>query len=274
MTLSGPSTGSAALRVGATGDGNAAVSPRSRFWEVDMLRGLAVLGMVLFHLLFDLDYFQGGYHLSGRDMLLGKASACTFLFLVGLSLSLSCSRSKLLCGRCPSARYLARGARIFGLGMGITLITWIYPGKGIIIFGILHLIGLSIVLAYPFLAWPLPARPWVCLGAGMAVAALGVHLSRLAFGFPWLLWLGLVPRDFFTLDYFPVLPWFSLVLFGLCIGELAYPGYRRRLPLPDRSLQPGARWLELLGRHTLAIYLVHQPLMIALLELSGIIRII
>ncbi|NYT01391.1 MAG: DUF1624 domain-containing protein [Methanosarcinales archaeon] len=260
-------------KIGGRAEGNSAPASGARFWEVDLLRGLAVLCMVAFHLLFDLDYFQGGYQLTDRDLLLGKASASTFLFLVGLSLSLSCSRARILRGRCPFPRYLARGARIFALGMGITLATWIYPGEGVIIFGILHLIGLSIILACPFLAWPHPARPWICLAAALAVGAMGLHVDRMTVDFPWLLWLGLAPRGFFTLDYFPLLPWFALVLLGLWAGELAYPGYRRRIPLPDLTPGPGARWLVLPGRHPLAIYLVHQPLLIALLDLSGLINI-
>lgn len=76
----------------------------------------------------------------------------------------------------------------------------------------------------------------------------------------------------YSLDYLPVLPWFGVVLYDVGLGGLLYPGYRWRLSLLDRSTVSGCSWIRLLcylGRNSLAIYLVHQPLIILFLILAG-----
>jgi uncharacterized membrane protein len=76
--------------------------------------------------------------------------------------------------------------------------------------------------------------------------------------------------DFYSVDYFPVFPWFGVILVGMSLGSQLYPGYRRRIPVPDFSRSPFVIALAFLGRNSLAIYLVHQPVIIAILCLAGI----
>jgi len=187
--------------------------PTVRFWEVDLLRGCAILLMVLYHLVFDLNYFAV-YDIdvsSGFWLAVARLSASLFLLLVGLSLTLSHSRSRLLGqeDRFPF-RLLKRSAWILGLALGVTVVTYLFLGKGFIVFGVLHLIGLSLLLAYPFLR--LHGANFIF---GLLFILLGIYLQKIGVSFPWLLWLGLAPPGFYSVDYFPVFPWFGLILLGM-----------------------------------------------------------
>ena len=240
----------------------------TRFWEVDLLRGCAIILMVLYHLLFDLNYFAVyDIHVtSGIPLAMARTAASLFLLLVGLSLTLSYSRSRLM-GREEEflPHLLKRSGWTLGLAIGVTCVTYLAIGRGFIVFGVLHLIGLSLLLAYPFLR--LQKANFVF---GSAIILLGKYFGAFRVGFPWLLWLGLAPANFYSVDYFPVLPWFGVILLGMGLGSLLYPGYRRSFSLPDLSASDIAVVLTFLGQNSLAIYLVHQPLIIGLLYLCGV----
>ncbi len=244
-------------------------SPHFRFWELDFIRGLAVVMMVLYHFLYDLDYF-GGYPLnvrSGPWLYFAEATAAIFIVLVGASLTLSSSRArKEGASENLFARFFKRGLRIFSLGLVVTLATYLLIGRGFILFGVLHFIGVSIVLAYPFLR----LRTFN-LFAGSIFILIGIYLQGLTFNFPWLLWLGFVPDNFYTLDYFPIFPWFGLVLIGMYLGNRFYQDGKRGFELPDLSGSFMVNLLGTLGRNSLAVYLVHQPVIVATLFLVGII---
>ena len=201
-------------------------SLKVRFWEVDFLRGLATILMVLFHSVYDLDYFDVyDFDLSsGIWFYLARFTAALFLLLVGVSLFLSYSRARLL-GEEDRFRFrlLKRSIWILSLAMGITLVTYFSIGKGFIIFGVLHLIGISLLLAYPFLR-----LQWQNFVFGLFFIAAGLYLQKVNVEFPWLIWLGLAPQDFSSLDYVPIFPWFGVVLMGMGLGDLLYRNYRRR----------------------------------------------
>lgn len=243
-------------------------SPTVRFWEVDLLRGVAIVLMVLYHLVFDLDYFAV-YDIevsSGFWLAVARAAASLFLLLVGLSLTLSHSRARLSRQEDRfGQRLLKRSVWILSLALSITILSDLFIGEGFIVFGVLHLIGLSLLLAYPFLR--LQKANFIF---GLLFIVLGIYLQTISVSFTWLLWLGLAPQDFYSIDYFPVFPWFGMILMGMGLGSRLYPGYRRRIMLPDLSASTFVRSLAFLGRKSLAIYLIHQPVMIAFLYISGV----
>ncbi|HWQ19917.1 MAG TPA: heparan-alpha-glucosaminide N-acetyltransferase, partial [Methanotrichaceae archaeon] len=233
----------------------------TRFWELDMIRGLAAVMMVLYHMLFDLSYL-GGYNInvySGFWLRFAQATASIFIVLAGISLAISRSRAKER-GQDPFPRILRRGLWIFSLGMVITFVTYALFRDEFIIFGVLHFLGVSIVLAYPFLG-----LRFTNLIAGIGIISAGLYLQGLSISSPWLLWLGMAPKDFYTLDYFPLIPWFGLVLIGVFLGNELYGGQRRRAGLPDLYPYLPVRFLDFLGRNSLAIYLIHQPALIIIL---------
>ena len=241
----------------------------TRFWEIDLMRGLAIVLMVVFHLLYDLNYFIGyGFDLnSGLWMYVGRSAAILFILLSGISLSLSFSRTIILknTGQKVYLKYLKRGCRIFSWGMVITFMTWLFLGKGVIVFGILHFIGVSIILAYPFLRF----RDSKNFLTGVVIVLLGLYLGNFTFDSPWLLWLGLRPHDFYTLDYFPICPWLGVTLIGVSAGNFLYHGYTRRFNIREVSSYLPVRLGCMVGKNSLSIYLIHQPVLIGLLYLLG-----
>jgi uncharacterized membrane protein len=182
---------------------------------------------------------------------------------VGVSLTLSYSRAS----RCKSGKEifihnLKRGAGIFGWGLVITLVTATFLESGTIYFGILHLIGVSIIISYPFLK-----HRGFNLIAGLILLFAGIPMDAAYVDYPWLLWIGLKPHGFYTLDYFPLIPWFGLVLLGIYTGNSLYPDYKRSFRMCDCEGNAVVRLLEYLGKKSLLIYLVHQPVIVGMLLL-------
>jgi uncharacterized membrane protein len=237
-----------------------------RYWELDALRGLAITLMVAYHAAYDLTHF-GYYHANvfvGGWRIFGRTSAILFLLLVGCSLAISYARTPR-----PThdwgvwKRYLVRGLKLWGWGMVITAFTWIYTGQPVILFGILHLIGVSTILAYPFL-WlgSLSRRShWILLPVSLILIFLGIRLNAIPIGHPWLMWLGLRPPSLYQMDYFPLLPWLGVVLLGIFTGQVCYPFGQPGFALPDLVNRSGIRQLVWLGRRSLIIYLLHQPVL-------------
>ena len=245
-------------------------SRASRYWEVDFLRGVAVVMMIAFHALYDLDFFSVQVPVdvhSGAMPKFAEATASIFLLLVGVSLTISSSRARVR-GEDGSRRYIRRGVRIFSWGMAITLSTILLLGEGFVVFGILHLIGLSIMMSPPLLK-----RPRWALPLGSVAIAAGLMLRSFSTDSFLLLWLGLVPHHFQSVDYFPLLPWFGVVAVGIFLGDLLYPKGGRRFFTPDISKMTPARQICFLGRNSLAIYLLHQPIIMISMELLGVIDI-
>lgn len=242
-----------------------------RFWEIDAMRGVAIVMMITFHVVYDLDYFgdAGIGASSGFWRGFAQATATLFLLLVGISLTLSYHRAApRLDGMVLSLKYLLRGARIFVYGMAITVLTWLFLPDGIIMFGVLHCIGLSIVLAYPLLR-----RGWLSLVLGMACIAGGFAIQGVQADSNLLLWLGVRTGEMYMFDYFPLLPWLGVVLVGVFLGTKLYPQGERRVHLPDFSERPMIGLLAWMGQHSLAIYLVHQPLLVVVLAAAGAIEV-
>ena len=237
---------------------------KQRFWEIDFLRGLAILMMIVFHFFYDLNYFgvQRINLSSGFWWVFGRIIATTFILLVGISLTLSYSRVKKLKTRELFKKYFFRGLKVFGWGLIITAITWLFLKRGFIMFGVLHLIGVSIILAYPLLRM----KFWNLL-LGIGFILIGIYLENLVFNPYWLIWLGLKPYYFYTVDYFPIFPWFGVILIGLFLGNLFYPDGKQRLRIPDLSNFSFIKQICFLGRNSLLIYLLHQPILIIFLYL-------
>jgi uncharacterized membrane protein len=233
----------------------------SRFPEIDAARGIAILMMILFHTVFDLHFFGIApvNVATGFWRWFAMATASLFLLVVGISLVVSHARSATkLAGFARMKKFLFRGAGIFGLGLLVTLATWLYLHEGFIIFGILHLIGVSVMLSVLFFRF----RKYNIL-LGLLCIAGGFFIGTVQ-GPVWLLPLGIYPASFVSVDYTPLIPWFGAVLVGMGVGEFLYSGGIRRFSmphLPDRFEMP----LAFLGRYSLVIYLVHQPVIILLL---------
>lgn len=243
-----------------------------RFWEIDFVRGIAIVLMVTLHFFIDrqflkMDHYQFNWNLW---IFWQKITAALFLILVGVSLTVSRLNAVKFSPKKNLRlfnRFFKRGIMIFSLGLIITLVTKFYLGEGFIIFGVLHFIGIAIIFSYPFLT----LRVWNIV-FGLLVVAVGIYLSNLQFPFPWLLWAGLMPPNFESFDYFPIFPWFGVVLFGLALGNILYSQNGRSFMLYDLSNFAPIKYLIYLGKNSLVIYLIHQPLFILLLTVTKVLQ--
>lgn len=242
-------------------------NPGARYAEIDMLRGVAIVMMVIYHLMFDLAYFglTDVIFTNPFWFYFQRATAGLFIALVGVSLTLSATQRRRLGTpeREIFKQMVVRGMRIFAWGLLVTVVTGVVFGlEHAVKFGILHFIGVATILAWPFLR-----LKWFNLVAWIGLSLLWRWLQTVTVAGSWWIWLGLQPANHMYVDYFPLIPWFGVVLLGVFLGNLLYPDGKRRFPLIGSSARP-ALWLGFLGRHSLTIYLVHQPVLIGLLVLA------
>ncbi len=229
--------------------------PRGRIDAIDITRGAALVAMAIYHFAWDLEFF--GYAPAsmtavGGWKLFARCIASSFLFLVGVSLFLGHAKGI----RWPG--FLRRLAMIAGAALAISVVTYIAVPSGFIFFGILHQIALASVLGLAFLR--LPAV--VTMVAAAAVVAAPHYLRSEFFNDPWWWWTGLSESRPRSNDYVPVFPWFGAVLAGITAAKIAeQTGLFAKL-----ATLRAPRWawpLVFGGRHSLAVYLIHQPVLIA-----------
>jgi len=229
--------------------------PGARIELIDLARGAALAAMAVYHFTWDLEFFSyvdAGTTAIGGWKVFARCIASSFLFLVGVSLFLAHGNGI----RWPG--FWRRLAMIGGAAAAISLVTWIAVPTNFIFFGILHQIALASLVGLPFLR-----LPWVVsLLAAAAVVAAPHFLRSAFFDHPAWWWLGLSTANPRSNDYVPVFPWFGAVLAGIAAAKLArLAGLLPRLAA-IAAPRP-ARPLLFAGRHSLAFYLVHQPVLIA-----------
>lgn len=236
-----------------------------RLWEVDLARTVAIAMMVTYHVVYDIDFLAPSAGVNPFEAPwkpLQVATGSSFLAIAGLSFWISGARARErgAGGSTLWRKHARRGAEVFGWGLVISVVTLVALGTDDYVrFGILHCIGASIVLGPLFVrfgAWN------AVFGAGVIVAGLALDGARS--DIPGALVVGFRPDGGRGVDYYPLLPWFGLFLIGIGIGALLYPrgvrgGWGGRLPA-----EAPLRLLTVPGRHSLAIYLIHQPILIAI----------
>jgi uncharacterized membrane protein len=225
---------------------------------IDCARGLALIGMGVYHLSWDLADFRLApptLPFTPQMRLFSHIVASAFLVLVGVSLALAHRK-----GLNPRA-FWRRFAIVAGAAALVTAGSFAFAPSQPITFGILHCIAVASLLAAPFVTAP----AWASLAMGVA-AIVAPWLGRSTLFDPqWLLWLGLGEALPNTLDWRPLLPWAGVVFLGL--GATRLPGVMDWLKRPDRWRSGSAlsRATCFAGRHSLPIYLLHQPILIGLL---------
>lgn len=235
-----------------------------RFWEIDVARGIAVIMMIVYHIFFDLNFL----HIV--DIPLNALSFQLFLYpigtlflsVVGVSLVVSYQNYVIKHHHPPSfLKYVKRSLLLFAIALLITGVTWIYPHDGFIVFGVIHCISISILFSYWFLT-----RHRAALLSGFVIILIGIYFSNFRIANPYLFWLGLKSCTFYSLDYFPLFPWLGVVLIGVFFGHHIYHVLRKKYEQPP-SIPYGVKPLSFIGRHSLVIYLVHQPIIYGILFL-------
>jgi len=233
------------------------VRATGRIVVLDMARGVALAAMASFHLTFDLELFRQiphGTTLTPPFWFYARAIASSFFFLAGVSLWLGHGRG---------IRWRAFGRRLAMILLGaalVTVATYAADPATFVFFGVLHSIAAASVIGLAFLR--LPAAITIA-AAILAVAA--PHVLRTgAFDAPWLRWLGLATHGIRSADFEPMLPWIGPFLAGVAAARLADgAGLLARLGRvhPAGRLAGALGWA---GRHSLTVYLVHQPVLLGL----------
>ncbi|QQR54294.1 DUF1624 domain-containing protein [Candidatus Peregrinibacteria bacterium] len=214
-----------------------------RLIEIDALRGLAVSFMMLFHFLMS-GMLLGFWHFApyeGASLLLVRFGQFLFLGLVGVSVFLS---------QRGFAQQCLRGLRIFLCGLLVSLATYFVFPEQYVRFGVLHLIGVSVPVLVLF-----KGREGLGLGLAFFIYVFSHFLPE--GGSVWGIPFGFPPAAFSSLDYFPIAPWLTVPFVGLWLGAKIY-AKRQSTRLVFLARIPLLTWL---GRHSLAVYLLHQPVL-------------
>lgn len=231
---------------------------RARWQLLDLLRGIAILAMVVFHLAWDLYYF--GY--SGLDVtgdigwvVFQKSILASFLVLVGMGLVL---------GHGTGVRWRSFWRRWAFLVVAAGLTTagtyWMFPDY-FVFFGVLHAIALFSLMALPLLQ----LRWWLTAAIGVGVIAANFAWNDVVFTQRSLAWIGFWPTSPPTSDVVPIFPWFGVVLLGVALMRLILASPVVTGISAWRSEVPVAHGVAYLGRWSLPFYLVHQPVIIGVL---------
>jgi len=230
-----------------------------RYQAVDVVRGGAIALMIAYHLCFDLAYFGLLHTDMYRDpfWIVARSLIVTlFLLTVGVSLYLATR------GGVRWPRFWRREGRIAAAALAVSAGSYLVFPRSWIFFGVLHFIALASLLGLAF-----RRLGGANLALGAALVLLGITAAHPFFDQPMWQWFGLMTHKPVTEDYVPLLPWFGVVLLGLRLGQWLYgrkdvPAWARR-----ENGRGAVRALAFAGRHSLLIYLAHQPLLFGLLWL-------
>ncbi len=224
----------------------------NRIYWIDWLRGFAILLMVVYHFAFDLDLLEILVIDFSAPFWVIFANIIRFSFfvVVGLSLYLSHKKSDFL------KRQIIRATKLFMVAMGVTGVTWILYPESFIQFGVLHFISIAIILGALFIR-----HPRFLFGAMFISLILGSVFSQIRLDTSPLLPIGIAPKAFYTLDYFPIFPWLAIVFFGILLAYVL--DYYKLLKNPEKPIR--LHLLEKAGQKSLIIYLVHQPILFGLI---------
>ncbi len=232
-----------------------------RLQALDLARAAALAAMVVYHFSFDLAFFGfTDWQVASATgwIVFARSIAVSFLFIAGVSLVLATRRAIR-----PAA--VARRFALLAVSAGlVSLGTWFAVPDEMVRFGILHLMAFGSIAGLLFVRLPAP----VTLLAGALVLLAPPLLRSPLFDPRWLLWTGLGFDRPAAMDYVPVFPWFGVMLVGIAAGRvLVRSGLADRLAAWSCSARP-VRAAAFAGRHTLLIYLVHQPLLFGALQLA------
>lgn len=223
------------------------MTPENRIGELDFTRGFCILAMIAVHLIYDLTEIYPVFSAYPPMFLLLKDGGGTVFFLIsGISATL---------GR----RHLRRGVMVLGCGMLVSAVT-VLAGFAPIRFGVLHALGVCM------LCWEVfqKASLRTLAGLGIAFVFTGWLFEAVIVASPWLYPLGLVSPAFESADFFPLFPYLGYFLLGSLLGRKLYPSRKSLLTCSFSS--PFSRFFCFCGRHSLLLYLIHQPVLMIAIE--------
>ncbi|KUO50232.1 MAG: hypothetical protein APF76_11000 [Desulfitibacter sp. BRH_c19] len=227
---------------------------RGRVWEIDFFRGIALISMIVFHLIWDLNEFYNYpiEYSSGIVYALGKFSAYLFIIITGISCTFSRGNMR-------------RGLKLIAVALVITIATYLYDPRAFIAFGILHFLGVSVLL-YPIYN---KLNKSLLLLTGTMMILVGQAILTIPMSHDYLIFLGLTSPTYYALDYYPLLPYSGIFLYGIFFARILYPT-KQTLFKVNLDNNP----ISFIGKKTLIVYLLHQPIMLAILYILSTLKII
>lgn len=232
--------------------------PSRRIDALDLARGAALAAMAAYHGLWDLGFLQltpQNFALTPTGRLAAHGIAGSFLLLVGIGLVLANGDGV------RWRPFTLRLAKIGGAALLITLATRFAFPESYIFFGILHCIAVSSLLGLPFVFLP----AWITGLAAVAVVLAPRVVAHPLLDAPVFYFLGLGRGLPDSNDWVPLFPWLGPVLAGIALARLVRPAFAGSRLSRWKARTPLARGAAFAGRHSLAVYLIHQPVLLALL---------
>ncbi|MCX9085166.1 MAG: heparan-alpha-glucosaminide N-acetyltransferase [Candidatus Methanoperedens sp.] len=230
---------------------------QERITSIDMIKGIDIVFMVLFNYSITLDYFKliriPSHYL--YQYILPISIASIFIFMSGVTTYLNYIKYK----EKLTKKYFSRGTKLLFFAALITLFSYIFVPQYTIYFGILHFFAASSFLV-PLFIKAIKLNQIT----GIIIIFSGIYLQQRTFDFSYLFWLGFVPENLSTFDYFPLIPWFGVVLLGVHYGRFVIEK-SANIKIKKRKFHI----FTYLGKHSLTVYLVHQPALILLLFALG-----
>lgn len=229
---------------------------KERIWELDFLRGIFILCVVIIHGVYDLRIFCN-WEINTPYIydFIQYNGGVLFVLLSGICITLG-------------NHFWKRGCVVFACGLLVSNVTFLMvhfemADKSVLIYwGVLHLLGFAMLTYALFKHMP----TWLLSILGVTMILIGYYLEGYMAENLWFCWLGLTPPGFVTADYFPVLPYLGWFLTGIVLGRTLYKNKKTLLPKISPDIVP-IRALSFCGRHSLWIYLAHQPLLYGILML-------
>lgn len=242
-----------------------------RYYLLDSIRGICILGMIVYHTLFDIGAFMGVEITGVIDTVLDVIrdfGVCLFVSLSGICVHFA-------------KRPLKRALEVFCSGILVSLVTFFVVPEMTIIFGILSFMGTAALLMIPLKKYvdKLPAVPFAIIS--FALFLFTFEVSSGYFGYygieiakvPTVFYrdfitakLGFPPYWFSSSDYYPMVPWIFMFFFGFFIWKIL-----SKSKAFLRILEFRIRFLEFVGRKSLYIYIIHQPVILGVLLLVNLI---
>lgn len=236
---------------------------KKRIWELDAARGICILGMIVVHLVYDMVelYRLVFWEYPAIYTFVQRWGGVLFLLISGICVTLG-------------SRSVKRGLIVFGCGLVVSAVTagmyllQLADRSILIYFGVLHCLGSCMLL------WPLFKKlpNWALAVLGAVIVLIGLYLDgNVRVDHSFLVPLGVIPERFMTSDYFPLLPNLGFFLLGAVLGRTVYRKKESLLPKVN-SRNIVLRFLQFLGRHSLEIYLLHQPVLSGIFTLILMLR--
>ena len=231
----------------------------ARVWQIDALRGTAMILMTVFHALVDIRDFFGFADVRYYEpplVFIGRSSAILFMFVSGIS----CRFSK---------DNVRRGIKVILCGFAVTIATYFFVKDLYVRFGILHFLGTVMVLIGIFEKFVRQetVRKWFFWFAAPLSLLLGFFFSNTRTENPFLFIFGIITPRFQSYDYYPLFPWGGVVFAGYALGLFVY---ERRERLASMRKARFVSALCSLGRVSLIYYLVHQPALLAVFYIFNV----